>query len=259
MTPSGTFWDLVVHEFKSKGNWKHQNRSGAAKWWWMIYIAFLVLAGLSVTMYFAINNTLRLEYLWFAAFGLPYIIFFVGYGNVKGEWENDTYGWWLTLPYSRHRLVAAKWLGGLIRVAIIGLGIFVLALLYSSLIAALLDGYTMGDVARFIKSGIKWLLMLGLSPLLMSFGILTACSQHTAIVPISPILWIVFMGGFGMSYSVVPSYMPMSELFANESGENWISVYPNVWAVIGTLAVGWVVAYLIIRLTGYLFERKLRL
>lgn len=260
MTSSGTFWDLVYHEFKSKGNWKNQNRSPAAKWWWIIYIIFLTLFGLSVTMYFAVNNTLRLEYLWFGTFGLPYIIFFVGFGSLKGEWENDTYGWWLTLPYSRLWLVAAKWIGGLMRVVVIWFGIIVVAVLYGTLIAALLDGYTMDDVARFMQSGIKWLLlMLGFSPLLMSFGILTACSQHTVLVPLSPILWIVFMGGFGMSYSTVPAILPVSELFRDQEGENPLAIFPNMWEVVAAMVVGWIVAYLIIRLTAYLYEHKLRL
>lgn len=250
MTPTGTFWALVRHEFKLKGSWRKRNRSPIAKWWWVAYVSLIVIAAVSATTYFAINNTLRLENLWFVTLGLPYVLFFLGFGSLKREWENDTFGWWLTMPYPRLWLVGSKWIGGLLRAVSIWMILFMFGTVYATVIALSLESYSFADVGIFMKAGFQWLfLMIGFSPLLTSLGILTASAQYTAIRPLTPILWVAFMGGGGLLYSGLPS--------GGANGDNFAAIMPFTWNIVAAMAVGFLVAYAVIRLCAYLLEHKL--
>lgn len=254
MTSNETFWALVRHEFKLKGSWRKQNRSPIAKWWWIGYVSLLLVGAIAVTAYFAINSSLKLEYLWFATLGLPYILFFLGFGSLKREWENDTYGWWLTLPYPRVWLVGAKWLACLMRTLLIVIGILALGTLYATIIAVLAPSYSLADVGSFILLGGGWLLtMIGFSPLLTILGMLTAGASYTALRPITPVLWVLFMGGGGMIYADVPGD------FGAPSAYQAATAPTMSWNMLAAMVAGWFVAYLVIRLVAYLLEKKLRL
>lgn len=258
MTTSGTFRALVRHEFKFKGSWRKSGRSPIARKWWLIYMAVLLAAAIGVTTYFAIHNSLRLESIWYATLGLPYVIFFIGHGGMKREWENDTYGWWLTLPYPRLWLVAAKWIAGLLRMLVVWVGLFVLATFYTLIIALTLAHYTLADVGAFVLIGFNWLvLVIGFSPLIMAFGILTADAHYTALRPLTPILWVLFMGGGGLIWSGLGNLMATNRMFGQLEGTLSPSFWPYSWEMPVAMAVSWIVAYLIVRWSASLLEHHL--
>lgn len=254
MTPSSTFWALVRHEFKIRRCRKKAGRSVPGVWW-LVYIALAVLAGIGITTYFAIHHTLRLEQLWYAAFGLPYVLFFIGFGNLKLEWENNTFGWWLTLPYSRVRLIGAKWLAGVLRMLVIWVGIYAFAALYASIIALTIEYYTFADVGAFLMTGLKLLLaLMGFSPFIIALGLFTSTAHHTVIRPLTPILWGLFMWGGGLLMSAMSAGSKMIPV----DDENVPAFFTQSWGIPVCIVLSWLAAYLIVRLSAYLLEHKLR-
>lgn len=257
MNESGTFWALVRHEFKLKGSWKKQNRSRLPKLWWVIYSSIIIAAAFGLATYFAIQQKLELANLWFATTGFPYMIAFWGIGTLKKEWENETQGWWLTLPYPRLWLVSAKWIGALLQILVCVIGVFIIGSLYVLGISFFLSQYTMSDAVSFFISGLSWnLLVIGFSPFIVAFGLLTASSQYTRLNPISPILWILFLG--------VGSLFYWGSGFFNTDGSIFqqfisASLIPFSWELPLFVLISWLAAYLIIRLTAYLLDKKLSL
>ncbi|RKN80644.1 ABC transporter permease [Paenibacillus ginsengarvi] len=259
MTSSATFWSLVRHEFKGKGNWRKMGRSPVSKWWRIVYCALVLAAGIAFATYYAINNTLRLESIWFASFGLPYVAFFLGFGSVRQEWDNDTYGWWLTLPYPRTWLLGAKWLAGLLRALVIWACVLVFAGLYASIIAIVLEHYTFADVRTFMVAGFSWFgIVFGITPLLIACGAFTATAKYTAISPLSPIIWVVFMVGGGSMFSYLPTLVGVKEWYDDWSGSMGL-LYTHPWNMAAVMIVCWLIAAAIVRLCAYLMERKLRI
>ncbi|MEF3307115.1 ABC transporter permease [Paenibacillus sp. GYB003] len=257
--PSATFWALVRHELKQKGSWRKAARTPFPKFWRIVYVAVVLAAALGITTYFAIVDTKQLDRLWFATFGLPYFIFFFGFGHFRREWENDTYGWWLTLPYPRLWLVGAKWAAGMARVLLVWAGVLVFAALYASIIALALETYTFADVGAFMATGLRWLAaLLGFSPLIMALGLFTATAQYTAIRPITPILWVVFMGGGGTLFSMSTAWLNIAGMDDRTGGETARSLLSQPWQIAVMMAFGALLAYLVVRLSAYLLERKLR-
>ncbi|CAG7651512.1 hypothetical protein PAESOLCIP111_06331 [Paenibacillus solanacearum] len=255
MKAPGTFGALVLHELKIKGSWRKQNRPAAAKWLWP---AFVVLFAMCTVTYYAFQHALRLESLWFATFGFPYMVFFIGYGLMKREWDNDTYGWWLTMPYPRLWLIGAKWVGGLLRMLLIWVTVYIVFSIYTVLIALMVEPYTFADVSSFMLSGLNWfVLTTGFSPIIMALGLLTGELQYTVYRYIVPVFWIVFMGGGGLlwsSLSVMPSIRNVTEQLI---GDQAAVLFPFAWGVPAGMIVSWLAAYGIIRLAAYLLERKL--
>ncbi|MDB5085626.1 MAG: hypothetical protein JWN30_2512 [Bacilli bacterium] len=260
MNSSSIFWALVRHEWKLKGSWRRQNRSPVTKWWWIIYLSLVIIAALSTATYYAIHETLHLQNLWYTTLGFPYMLFFVGFGILKREWENDTHGWWLTLPYPRHWLIGAKWVAAWLRMLLVVTGLYVLGALYATVIALCLSHYTFADVSSFLLSGLNWfLLIVGFSPFLLAIGLLTAESQFTALRPISPILWVLFMGGGGLMYSNTGAWLRGSGMSQQFTDNQPIIFLPFTWQVLAFMGASWLIAYGIIRTCAYVLDKKLSL
>ncbi|PYI53891.1 ABC transporter permease [Paenibacillus flagellatus] len=254
---SDTFWALVRHEFKRKGSWRKRSRTPVAKWWWIAYLSIVLIAVIGSTTYFAIRETLQLDHIWYATAGFPFALFFIGVGQVKREWENDTYGWWLTLPYSRLRLVGAKWIGAWLRIVAIVAVVFAAATLYVAIIALFISRYTFDDVVSFAVSGLNWLLpLVGFSPLLLSLGMLLASAQHTSWRPLSPVLWVVVMSSGGWMYASLDRLFPENGML-RDSGAQMAVLFPYGWGMPAAVAASLVVSYAIVRLSAYLLEKKL--
>lgn len=258
MNSSGTFWALVRHEFRMKGSWRKRNRSPIAKWWWVVYFSLIVIIGFSTATYYAVHKTLHLESLWFATLGLPYMLFFIGHSTLKREWENETHGWWLTLPYPRLWLIGAKWIAALLQMMVIVIGICVLGLLYATGIALALSHYTFADVGSFMLEGFNWLvLVFGFSPFILALGLLTTTTQYTLFRPVSPILWVVCMASGGVFYSRLGALFPHNNVFQELSGDHPVTFFPFSWEMPTAMAVSWLVAYLMIHLSAILLDKKI--
>lgn len=255
MIRSRTFWALVRHEYRMKGSWGKSGRSALSKWWGAVYLALIAAVLIGVTTYVAVNGRLMLEQIWYVALGAPYMMLFVGHGMIKREWENDSYGWWLTLPYPRTWLVVAKWIAGWLRAATVAAAFAVLALLYAVLIAAWLPYYTWADVSRFLAASGDWLaLLVGVCPILLSMGQLLAVSAFTAVRPLSPLLWVLFLGGMGMLQGQLGGWLGEDGQLASAVGR-----IVSGWPWIAAIAVGLLAAGCLVRLSAYLIDKKLDL
>ncbi|MBW7454495.1 ABC transporter permease subunit [Paenibacillus sepulcri] len=252
MKTSATFWALMRHEFKVKGNGKRLNRSPLSRKWAGIYGAVVLIIVLGTLTYFAMDHSLKLLSLWFVTIGFPYMLFFTGHGILKREWENETSGWWLTLPYSRLTLVGAKWSGAALRTLMAIAGFYAAASIYASCIVLILNSYTMSDLSAFLLVGLNWfVLIIGFGPFVLSIGFLTAAVVYTHWRPITPLLWVIFMGGGGLLFS------KMGPVFDQLNGDAAVVWFPFPWEVLAAMIVSLPAAYLVIRLCAYLLDRKL--
>ncbi|GIO32312.1 hypothetical protein J2TS6_34530 [Paenibacillus albilobatus] len=254
---SAVFRDLVRHEFKSKGRWKRQNRIGIPRTWWLVYFLCIFTVVIGTLTYFAVRKDLELNALWTVTLGLPYIAFFLGFGSVKNEWSNDTYGWWLTIPQPRTRLVAAKWLGIWLKVLAGLLTLYVVVSVYVMILSFTVSHYSFATTRTFMETGFNWLsLIVAISPLIIAVGMLMGVLQNTVIRPLAPILWVVFMAGLGLMYSMTDKVFP-EEGFPQEYSLSLWSSYPLELPLI--VALDWVLAFAVLRLTAFLIEKKLDL
>ncbi|WP_438444527.1 ABC-2 transporter permease [Gorillibacterium sp. sgz5001074] len=255
---SSVWMSLLKHERKCGGSWRKANRGRLSRSWRLAYCFLVFAVFLGAASYFAYTDDLRLQGLWFAGTGFPYMIFFLGHGMMKREWENDTYGWWLTLPYSRQTLVSAKWAAGWLRAARISLIVFAAGSLYAGAVVLVLPHYVLADWLDFVLTGINWLiLLLGYAPLLLSLGQLTNVVFWTAWKPLGPVLLAGSMVCMGLLYSTLSgSWTPA---FDQLSGDVPATFFPFPWEVAAGIPVSLLFAWLILRLTSYLLERKITL
>ncbi|GED72177.1 hypothetical protein BRE01_58790 [Brevibacillus reuszeri] len=252
------FLSLVHHEWKLKGSWRKLNRSQGFGYGRTIYLAILAIAAVGAASYFAIHGQLKLHQLWGVAIGFPYMLVVMGVLMLRREWENGTFGWWLTLPYSRLSLVGAKFFAAWLRTVVVSCCVYVLISLFAGIIALLVQGYSFEDVWLTMLTGLPLLaIVIGFSPFILSLSLLLATIHYTTLRPISPIFWVVIMGGLSTFYNgfqtLIPNYNVAHQLFSGQPGL-WI---PNLWAEMAGLLISWIVAYLLIRISAYLLERKL--
>lgn len=257
---SSLFWQLVYHEMKPKGEWRKLKRKKFPLPVKIAYIAIIYVAIGAWLTYMNFQKDFQLQYLWFFTLGLPYMVFFFGYGLVKKEWENDTQGWWLTLPYSRWHLITAKYLGASLQALMIILIIYVSGVIFSLYLFLVNRQLTFMDVVNFWDIGLIWmLLMLGISPFVMALGVFNGTVQYTTLRPLAIVFLVLFMGlgsvtywGYGMSFS--------GSLFVGSfSDETLFNALHFSWPIVVTMVVSWLCAYLVLRLASYLLDNKLSL
>ncbi|MBE9917380.1 ABC transporter permease subunit [Paenibacillus donghaensis] len=256
---SAVFRNLVRHEFKSKGSWRRQSRSHITKGWWRAYFLLILISLVGTATYFAINNSLQLNTIWFVTMGFPYMVFFLGLNAVKREWENDTYGWWLTMPYPRKQLIFAKWLAVWLKIWAGILIVFVIMSAYVLILSLTIPYYSLDSVVSFMIAGINWLsLVAGFSPLIIALGILTSTIQNSVLRPISPVLWIVFMSGFSLVYQSTDRIFPeyMVEYGTTQFAYTW---FPFPWELPVIMGLSWILTYVVLRFSAHLLEKKLDL
>ncbi|SEC40857.1 ABC transporter permease subunit [Paenibacillus sp. GP183] len=257
MNPSGMFWKMVHHEFKLKGSWKGRSRLHLSKGWVFLYLALIVIVGAGITTYYSVHYELPLKRLWSVWIGVPYVLIAFGVAILKREWENETYGWWLTLPYSRLWLVSAKWIAAWLRMLVAVLSVFALLSIYALAISISLSLYTLAEVESFILTGLQWLLlMIGFSPFLLAVSLLIAGTQFSSLRPLSPILWAGFVGGISYAFGGLGKFFPDSPTARSLTEAAW---HPIPWEVPAGMGASWIAAYFIIRFTAYVLELKLTL
>jgi ABC-2 type transport system permease protein len=250
---SGLFKELIRHEFRNKGSWKKQSGNRLPKPWRLVYFSLFLIAAVAISLYFAAHNQLQLTRLWYVTLGLPYMIIFMGVGILRREWENDTYGWWLTLPYPRMWLISAKWIASILQTITIILILFVVGSLYGLFISSTIQPYTFADAASFIIAGFNWFVMIiAFSPFIIALGLLTVSTKFSTLRPISPILWILLMGGGSVFYW--SGDRRIYEQFDHTHPVQWL---PFSWHFPVAVLISWLAAYLLIRLNAYLLEKKL--
>ncbi|MED4911276.1 ABC transporter permease [Brevibacillus centrosporus] len=253
-----TFRKLVHHEWKLKGSIRRMDRSHTHRYGRLLYFALLALAGIGVATYFAINGQLELHQLWGVAIGFPYMLVAMGVLMLRREWENGTFGWWLTLPYSRLSLIGAKFFAAWLRTVAVSCVVYVVISLFAGILTLLVGGYSAEDVWVTMLAGLPLLgIVIGFSPIILSLSLLLATFHYTTLRVFSPILWIGIIGGLSTFYNgfqtFLPSYHMAQRFFSAQPGP----LIPHLGAVLIGMVISWVIAYLFIRIAAYLLERKL--
>lgn len=260
MTTSNLFWKLVRHEFFSIGNRRKSAKRRITGKWWIVYIAALALIGFVLFTIGSGTKGFYMENIWYFTMGLPYIIFFMGHGLVKKEWDNETQGWWLTLPYSRNLLLGAKFFGSLFQVWVVLLGVYVVANIYAIYLTLIQSSITAQDFLHFMIVGVNWLFPLAcVSPLIVSLGITTAVTPYTAIRPIVPLLWVLFMSMGSSIYWVIGDFNGDTQTFSQFVGGSSSDIFPYSLYTYGFMILCWILSFFIIRLLGFLLNKKLNL
>ncbi|WP_040951671.1 ABC transporter permease [Gorillibacterium massiliense] len=256
MIASPIFWKLVLHELRAKGNWRKQKRVPVHKGWWYAYFLFVVAVIVGVVTYFAIQKKINqedtLNFIFGVSFSLPYMVFVFGNRSIGKEWDNDTNGWWLTLPYPRIWLISAKFVTLLIQLVGVVLVIMAFAILYGTLIAQMLYGMSFSDLMNTMQAGLKWMVMLvGFSPLILAVSLFTANARYSSLRPATAMLWVISMTSISFLYQG-----SASNIFTDKQSA---FVYTLNWNMLLYMAISWVAAYLINRASAYVLEKKVSL
>jgi ABC-2 type transport system permease protein len=250
MTSQNVFIPLVKHELKWRRNMR-KNRRRMPRGWRLTYAAFFLILVLGFTTYGSLNGNIHLEGTWYFTWGLPFMIFGISINRVNREWQNETIGWWLSLPYSRSKLITTKFVASLLMSLLMCIVIFILVTLFG-LYVMLLNGNPIGSSeGLFLLSGLKWfLLLIAVSPFAASFGTFMGTLAHTKARPALPLLWVFFWVMFPI--------MGMSGINFDIFNERSIG-FPFTEFIILPILISWILAYILVRLSAYLLDRHLTL
>ena len=249
------FWKLVHHELYSTANRRKNKKLKFSRNWTVGYWIAIVLLFFLIMTIVKLKTDFQLVNTWFVTLGLPYMIFFWGFGLVKKEWDNETQGWWLTLPYTRTTLLGAKLVANMLQICLVLLSLFILSLIYSFYLELIQGAFNGQEMVHFIIIGLNWFILLGLfSPFIMSLGQFLAIANFTAIRVIMPILWFIFMGIGSVFYWGIPLF---NQLFAQMAGEKAVTFFPYSYVVFIPIFISIVCSFLILKLSAYLLDKKI--
>ena len=250
MASNNVFMPLVKHELKWRGNVK-KNRRRMPRAWRLTYFAFFIILVLVFTTYASLNGHIHMDGTWYFTWGLPFVIFGISIGRVNREWQNETIGWWLTLPYSRRQLITTKFVASLLMSLMICAGIFILVTLFGLYVMLLNGGSFRSLAGPFFLSGLKWfLLLISLSPFAASFGTFMGTLSHTKAKPALPLLWVGLWAMFPL--------VSMNSSTINFFNERNIG-FPFTELILLPILISWILTYILVRLSAYLLDRHLTL
>lgn len=189
MTTQGTFWSLVKHDMKRRKRRNVQYTKG----WRLVYMLVIALVILVATTYASMYGRLEFTYIWFFSFSLPFVSFGLSVSKMVREWKNSTVGWWLALPVSRQRLVASKFIASSIRGILVFLAMFVCVAVLS-LYAMILQGtFTSATAGEFLLGGAEWYgLIVCVCPFVSAFGVFYGALSESRAKPVIPLVALVF-------------------------------------------------------------------
>ncbi|WP_067931803.1 ABC transporter permease [Alicyclobacillus kakegawensis] len=246
MPAQSTFWALVRHDFKHR----RRRRTPIPRAWRLAYVAAVALVLLAVATYDGRGGHYRLGPVWWVAFGLPFTSFGLAVNTMVTEWKNGTVGWWLTLPYPRLHLSAAKFVAAVVR------SVFIYALTYMAmaffgLYTALVSGHLdLGYTAGYLLTGLKVMgLSLTVCPFVAAFGVVYGALAESRARPAMPLTWILFSGLWWLIFSQDDRYLQV-----HSDGVPHVSLSPTLCI---SIACSWVLAYGLIRLAAYLLDEQL--
>lgn len=180
------FWALAGNSLKRRNLHNGVN----SHLWWKVLLIFILALNLSAVAYsihrggfppYALLNTLPV---------LLVLSFTFSLGSIQREWKGQTVSWWLSLPYSRSKLLLAKLVGNFLRV----LKISVWLIAFMAIVAVIgrvlnPSQWTVALVINFFQSWlILYIMTLVVSPLTMSLGMLLAVTSK-ACRPLIPVVW----------------------------------------------------------------------
>lgn len=209
------------------------------KWTWGYFGAFALLLLAAMTIWGG-RSEFKPEYLLYVCFAFPFIFFGISFGMVKREWSGSTFGWWLTLPYSRSKLLFAKFAASAVQalaVLIVYFGSMLLLELYNLLI----HGFDSGVLQTFVKlEGEYLVVVLLVSPFMLALGLFFALIARSRLRPLAPLCWILF-GTMGnvfnwLNVSTSDDGAVKSIILFDGSAQGWIwMIFPGVWLLAALL------------------------
>lgn len=208
------------------------------KWFWLYSAVFAVLL-LAVVTIWGGHEQFKPSYLLYLFFGFPYVFFGVAFGALKREWSGGTDGWWLTLPYSRTKLIGAKFMAsGAAALALVV--IYFVGILLLELYNQLIHGYDPAALHTFAKLEAEYLLLVVIAaPIMLSFGMFTVMVGRTPFRFLLPLVWVLF-GTMGNSFAWLSSGSDDGEvqevLLFDNTASHWLwLIVPAVYAVAALL------------------------
>lgn len=237
--PRSAFMYLLKQETKWNRNATKKNR------WSMIYVLLGVMIGVISYSIALKKNYFDPQYLWYFTFAYPFIIFGTSFAVIAKEWKNRMYGWWLSLPYSRDKLLLAKFIANWLQVLQILLFTLVtlfLTTIYGSFIS---DTINLNMVFQYSLDGILWFCILILFyPMIATLSYLTFLSSHTRFKVITPLLWVTLILIVNSCFWI-----------ALDKDEEWSIHFSNT--IVVYIFVSWFIAWGIFKLCTRWLEKEL--
>lgn len=235
------FLPLLKHELIRRGR---RNKGQLTKQWRLIYAISFVISIAVVATYFSMTYQIQLKYIWYVYWSIPFFIFGFGISKISREWNNETVGWWLTLPYPRHTLIMTKFWAVVIRGVLIASAVYVLILAFGAYATWISPKLSFTQFGAFAQFGLVLLLIdICAFPFTSSIGILYGTLKHTKWRPAIPLFWMIW----GIGWGVIG---PMG----------WIqqAFLPTLDIVI-IIAIAWIVSCLLLLLAAWLLDQKIDL
>ncbi len=181
--------------------------------WWKIYVGFfwlLALGGFCFGVYYGAIRPHALEAIMPVVLILTFII---SMSVISREWSAQTVFWWLTLPYPRAELLAAKLVGAYFRfLKIVAWSLIVLAVFA---VAGMLLNPALWSLSMLVGVAVRtaraYLLTVAVSPLAVTLGLFLAVTRHSRLRPLIPLIWVLMILLF-------LSYLPVSLVVAGLLG-----------------------------------------
>ncbi|RUS47996.1 ABC transporter permease subunit [Cohnella sp. AR92] len=232
----GQFSFLLRHELRLV-----TRRWTLRSWYWMYLAGLTILALVALTIWGG-TDQFKSDYLLFACFAFPFFFCMIAFRALKREWSDGTLGWWLTLPYSRSKLLLAKFAASLAQSLAIAV-LFFVALAVFEAYDVLLHGLSIDLLRRFVTQESEYFLLLLISsPFMLALGLMMAAMGKSKLKMLKPLVWIAFglLGNlFNWVNGAVGSQTDGSlNLFDGHSAAwVWLSL-PVAWIFAGLIFAG---------------------
>jgi len=232
-----------VFAYLFKNDFRMNTRRMITRGWMWGYFAAIAVVLVVVTAVWGGENRFNPRYLLYICFGFPFIAFGISFSILKREWSNGTVGWWLTLPYSRSKLLLAKLAAAAAQAFVLFL-IYFFGVLLLELFNVLLHGNAWNEVGEFLTVEGEYLfIVLVISPFMLALGQLAATVARTKLRPLLPLVWIVFAfagNGFGwLNVNAGDDGRIESIAVFGESAAAWLwLLIPASWLIASILFAG---------------------
>lgn len=244
------FWALVSNDLMLK-----KRTSSQFSVWTKLYLGIAIVIGLGGYTWSLLQGFIALNYIF--SF-IPFLIitsFGVSMSIIGSEWQNDTAGWWLSLPYSRNFLLGAKCTASFLRfiqsmliILVVGLALALEAILIKP------DLYTMQQLFGGLQLGIQnafWNILL--SPIAILLGVTLAIVKQSHWKPALPLFWISFILMINLYFNKFLNFA--TENAPNDNPPLGISINMSSNNYLALILVAFTLSALLFAISSYLLDR----
>lgn len=256
---SNNIWlSLVKHEFRWGFKLHKSSGNTTAFRWALLYSIIGIAAGIGCLTYFTLNGFFQAQYLWYSLAWVPFWILGLGHQIVGREWHHRTFGWWLTLPYSRVKLVFSKFAACFLKILVILAGMYAIVGLLAVYVMSLQNNFQL--LGAFLQWGLVWYaLILCLLPAILAFAMLSGVIAQSRLVAVIPLLWIVFwLVGVAVVWLVAVGDGDTT-VFALMNDLSKAPSFPANLPLVVFVPIIWMISFFMIRWMAFILERSLKL